>query len=207
MLYIVFRKVWKQLICCINFYFLFFLITKLSYLNKTIISRFVRREKEIAETKAEASETESMRYRQRAEHLQRDLDESKTALELEQQRTKGRMLTEDEHNELLEKVKKMKEFEELNKNLEKEAFEFDKKQKMFMEKVPIHSLCNIVFLLWSHTPQILLTHTALRTHSLTHSRVHAHACTHTHVHIFKINTNFHIKTSTNLLMLTIQNSS
>ena len=49
----------------------------------------MRREKEIAETKAEALETESMRYKQRAEHLQRDLDETKAALELEFERTKG----------------------------------------------------------------------------------------------------------------------
>jgi len=55
----------------------------------SFLRRFVRREKEIAETKVEALETESMRYRQRAEHLQRDLDETKAALELEFERTKG----------------------------------------------------------------------------------------------------------------------
>ena len=103
------------------------------------LSRFVRREKEIAETKAEASETESMRYRQRAEHLQRDLDETKAALELELQRTQGRMLTEEEHKDMVEKVKKAKEYEELNKNLEKQKVELLTKNKALTEKVCIHT--------------------------------------------------------------------
>ncbi|XP_057291201.1 nucleoprotein TPR-like isoform X3 [Hydractinia symbiolongicarpus] len=97
--------------------------------------RFVRREKEIAETKAEASETESMRYRQRAEHLQRDLDENKAALELELERTKGRMLTEEEHNDIMEKVKKGKEYEVLNKDLEQQKAEQVTKAKTLLEKV------------------------------------------------------------------------
>ena len=82
--------------------------------------RFVRREKEIAETKCEASESESMRYRQRAEHLQRDIDETKAALELELQRTQGRMLTELEYKDMMEKVKKCKEYEGLNRDLERQ---------------------------------------------------------------------------------------
>lgn len=97
--------------------------------------RFVRREKEIAETKAEASETESMRYRQRAEHLQRDLEETKQALELELERTKGLMLTEEEHKNFTEKVKKCKELEVLTKELEKQKMAEISKNKTFMEKV------------------------------------------------------------------------
>lgn len=96
--------------------------------------RFVRREKEISETKAEALETESMRYRQRAEHLQRDLEESKKALELEFERTKGRMLTEQEHKEVTEKVKKAKEYEVLNKELEKQKTIEINKSKILQEK-------------------------------------------------------------------------
>lgn len=95
----------------------------------------MRREKEIAETKAEASETESMRYRQRAEHLQRDLEETKKALELELQRTKGLMLTEEEHKSVMEKVKKCKEFEVLIKELEKQKTVEMSKSKSSLEKV------------------------------------------------------------------------
>ena len=97
--------------------------------------RFVRREKEISETKAEALETESMRYRQRAEHLQRDLDETKAALELEFERTKGRMLTEAEFKDINEKVKKAKEFEMLNKELEKQKNNEIAKGRSLLDKV------------------------------------------------------------------------
>ena len=95
----------------------------------------MRREKEISETKAEALETESMRYRQRAEHLQRDLDETKSALELEFERTKGRMLTEVEYKEMMEKVKKAKEYELLNKEMEKQKNIEMTKNKALLEKV------------------------------------------------------------------------
>ena len=100
--------------------------------------RFVRREKEIAETKAEASETESMRYRQRAEHLQRDLEETKQTLELEFERTKGLMLTKDEHKEIMEKIKKCKELEVLNKELEKQKASDTLKLKNLNEKVKMN---------------------------------------------------------------------
>ena len=98
-------------------------------------NRFVRREKEIAETKAEASETESMRYRQRAEHLQRDLEETKEALELELQRTQGKMLTEEEHKDMLEKLKKLKQLEGINSELEKQKSSLEDKLKNQAEKV------------------------------------------------------------------------
>ena len=110
---------------------LFFLVVFPYY----YLHRFVRREKEIAETKAEASETESMRYRQRAEHLQRDLEETKAALELELQRTQGKMLTEEEHKDMLEKLKKLKQLEGTNAELEKQKSSLEEKFKNQSEKV------------------------------------------------------------------------
>jgi len=96
--------------------------------------RFVRREKEISDTKAEASEVESMRYRQRAEHLQRDLDETKEALELELQRTQGKMLTEEEHNDMVEKLKKLNELEGINTDLVKQKEIQNEANKNLTEK-------------------------------------------------------------------------
>ena len=44
------------------------------------------------------------RYRPRAEYLQRDSDKTKAALELERQRTQGRVLTEEEYKEVSVKL-------------------------------------------------------------------------------------------------------
>ena len=68
-------------------------------------------------------------------HLQKKVKETKAALELELQRTKGRMLTEVEHQNLIEKVEQVKQFEEINDNLKNEVQEMDKKYKMLVEKV------------------------------------------------------------------------
>ncbi|XP_065676121.1 nucleoprotein TPR-like isoform X1 [Hydra vulgaris] len=97
--------------------------------------RFVRREKEIAETKAEACKTESMRFRQRAEHLQRDIDETKAALELEMKRTQGHMLSEEEYKDVMEKVNKVSEFEVLNNVLEKEKLNLISKNEQLRDQV------------------------------------------------------------------------
>ncbi|XP_065676170.1 nucleoprotein TPR-like isoform X2 [Hydra vulgaris] len=97
--------------------------------------RYVRRKKEIAETKAEACKTESMRFQQQAEHLQRDINQTKAALELEMKRTQGHMLSEEEYKDVMEKVNKVSEFEVLNNALEKEKLNLISKIEQLQDQV------------------------------------------------------------------------
>lgn len=48
--------------------------------------RFIRREKEIAETRFEVAQVESLRYRQRVEHLERELQELQDSLNAEREK-------------------------------------------------------------------------------------------------------------------------
>lgn len=50
------------------------------------IIRFVRREKEIAMTRCEASEEEALRHKHRAEHLNREMMDIQEALNAERER-------------------------------------------------------------------------------------------------------------------------
>ena len=79
-----------------------------------------------------------MRFRQRAEHLQRDIDETKAALELEMKRTQGRMLSEEEYKGVMEKVNKIAEFEVLNQELERNKLTLMTKNEQLQEQVSIH---------------------------------------------------------------------
>lgn len=54
------------------------------------VSRFVRREKEIAMTRCEASEEEALRHKQRTEHQNRELVELQEALNAERERMQVR---------------------------------------------------------------------------------------------------------------------
>ena len=87
--------------------------------------RFVRREKEISETKCELSQSESIRYQQRCEYLegqiqdlQKNISEQRTQSEVDSQ-------TAAQHAEVMEKVQKLNELTEANKILtsEKETTE------------------------------------------------------------------------------------
>lgn len=66
--------------------------------------RYVRREKEIAETKRELAESESSRYHQLSEHLQRQLDEARAELKEITEAAKLQSETATQHAEVLEKV-------------------------------------------------------------------------------------------------------
>lgn len=112
------------------------------FLLEPSANRFVRREKEIAETKREASESESLRYRQRADFLQRELDETIRALETERQRTQGRMLSEQEFADTMEKVRKFHELDVANKEHEKARSALTSQNKTLNDKVFRAVLCS-----------------------------------------------------------------
>ena len=66
--------------------------------------RFARREREIAETKRELAESESLRYSQRAELLGRRLREVETRLRESEDAAEAERQTASQHAEILAKV-------------------------------------------------------------------------------------------------------
>ncbi|KAB0395840.1 hypothetical protein E2I00_014646, partial [Balaenoptera physalus] len=94
------------------------------------ILRFIRREKEIAETRFEVAQVESLRYRQRVELLERELQELQDSLNAEREKVQVTAKTMAQHEELMKKTETMNVVMETNKILreEKERLEQDLQQ-------------------------------------------------------------------------------
>ncbi|KPP68462.1 nucleoprotein TPR-like [Scleropages formosus] len=94
------------------------------------ILRFVRREKEIAETRFEVAQVENLRHRQRVEHLERELKELQDTLNAERGKLQVTAKTLAQHEELMKKTDTMNVLVETNKMLreEKEKLEQELQQ-------------------------------------------------------------------------------
>ncbi|XP_069794284.1 translocated promoter region b, nuclear basket protein isoform X2 [Narcine bancroftii] len=94
------------------------------------ILRFVRREREIAETRFEVAQVEVLRYRQRMENLERELKEVQDSLNLEREKVQVTAKTLAQHDELMKKTETMNVLIETNKMLrdEKERLEQELQQ-------------------------------------------------------------------------------
>uniref|UniRef100_A0A8B9FRI6 Nucleoprotein TPR n=1 Tax=Amazona collaria TaxID=241587 RepID=A0A8B9FRI6_9PSIT len=94
------------------------------------ILRFIRREKEIAETRFEVAQVESLRYRQRVEHLERELQELQDSLNAEREKVQVTAKTIAQHEELMKKTETMNVLIETNKMLreDKERLEQELQQ-------------------------------------------------------------------------------
>ncbi|XP_055962594.1 nucleoprotein TPR [Sorex fumeus] len=94
------------------------------------ILRFIRREKEIAETRFEVAQVESLRFRQRVELLERELLELQESLSAEREKVQVTAKTMAQHEELMKKTETMNVVMETNKMLreEKERLEQDLQQ-------------------------------------------------------------------------------
>uniref|UniRef100_A0A3B4X1R9 Nucleoprotein TPR n=1 Tax=Seriola lalandi dorsalis TaxID=1841481 RepID=A0A3B4X1R9_SERLL len=84
------------------------------------ILRFVRREKEIAESRFEVAQGESLRYRLRVEHLERELKEVQDSLSAARERMQVTAKTLAQHDELMKKTETMSILMETNKMLREE---------------------------------------------------------------------------------------
>ncbi|XP_035380376.1 translocated promoter region b, nuclear basket protein isoform X2 [Electrophorus electricus] len=91
------------------------------------VLQFVRREKEIAESRFEVAQSESLRHRLRVEHLERELKELQDTLSAERERTQVTSRTLAQHDELMKKTETMNVLVETNKELR------DEKQKLEQE--------------------------------------------------------------------------
>uniref|UniRef100_A0A3B3ZHT3 Nucleoprotein TPR n=1 Tax=Periophthalmus magnuspinnatus TaxID=409849 RepID=A0A3B3ZHT3_9GOBI len=91
---------------------------------------FVRREKEIAESRFEVAQGESLRYQLRVEHLERELKEVQDSLSANRERMQVTAKTLAQHDELMKKTDTMSILMETNKMLREEK---DKIQQVLQQ--------------------------------------------------------------------------
>uniref|UniRef100_A0A672UKA4 Nucleoprotein TPR n=1 Tax=Strigops habroptila TaxID=2489341 RepID=A0A672UKA4_STRHB len=99
------------------------------------ILRFIRREKEIAETRFEVAQVESLRYRQRVEHLERELQELQDSLNAEREKVQVTAKTIAQHEELMKKTETMNVLIETNKMLREEKERLEQELQQIQAKV------------------------------------------------------------------------
>ncbi|NXA49130.1 TPR protein, partial [Nothocercus julius] len=99
------------------------------------ILRFIRREKEIAETRFEVAQVESLRYRQRVEHLERELQELQDSLNAEREKVQVTAKTIAQHEELMKKTETMNILIETNKMLREEKERLEQELQQMQAKV------------------------------------------------------------------------
>lgn len=99
------------------------------------ILRFIRREKEIAETRFEVAQVESLRYRQRVELLERELQELQDSLNVEREKVQVTAKTMAQHEELMKKTETMNVVMETNKMLREEKERLEQNLQQMQAKV------------------------------------------------------------------------
>ncbi|XP_039984449.1 translocated promoter region b, nuclear basket protein [Xiphias gladius] len=99
------------------------------------ILRFVRREKEIAESRFEVAQGESLRYRLRVEHLERELKEVQDSLSAARERMQVTAKTLAQHDELMKKTETMSILMETNKMLREEKDKIGQELQQTQAKV------------------------------------------------------------------------
>ncbi|KAK5623407.1 hypothetical protein CRENBAI_014854 [Crenichthys baileyi] len=99
------------------------------------IIRFVRREKEIAESRFEVAQGESLRHRLRVEHLERELKEVQDSLTAARERMQVTAKTLAQHDELMKKTETMNILVETNKMLREEKDKMEEELKQTQAKV------------------------------------------------------------------------
>ncbi|XP_036409824.1 nucleoprotein TPR isoform X2 [Megalops cyprinoides] len=99
------------------------------------ILRLVRREKEIAETQLEVAQVESLRYRQRVEHLEKELKDMQDSLNAEREKLQVTTKTLAQHDQLMKKTENMNVLVETNKMLREEKERLEQELQQTQAKV------------------------------------------------------------------------
>ncbi|XP_062858102.1 translocated promoter region b, nuclear basket protein isoform X2 [Trichomycterus rosablanca] len=99
------------------------------------ILKFVRREKEIAESRFEVALSESLRHRLRVEHLERELKDVQDSLSAERERMQVTAKTLAQHDELMKKTETMNVLMETNKMLREEKERLEQELQQSQAKV------------------------------------------------------------------------
>ncbi|XP_051989723.1 nucleoprotein TPR-like isoform X2 [Xyrauchen texanus] len=84
------------------------------------ILRFVRREKEIAETRLEVMQVETLRYKQRMEYLEREMKELQDSLTAEREKLQVTAKTMAQQEDMIKRMESMSALTETNKMLKNE---------------------------------------------------------------------------------------
>ncbi|XP_038056577.1 nucleoprotein TPR-like [Patiria miniata] len=99
------------------------------------VIKFLRREKEIAETRSELAQSETLRLKQRCEHLERQYEEAHRNLTGERERTQVMAQTTAKHQELLKKVETLNALTDSNRMLREEKDRLDQQVQQLEAKV------------------------------------------------------------------------
>uniref|UniRef100_A0A8B9HVZ0 Nucleoprotein TPR n=1 Tax=Astyanax mexicanus TaxID=7994 RepID=A0A8B9HVZ0_ASTMX len=99
------------------------------------ILRFVRREKEIAESRFEVAQGETLRHKLRVEHLERELKEVQQSLCAERERMQVTSKTLAQHDELMKKTETMNVLVETNKMLREEKEKMEQELQQAQAKI------------------------------------------------------------------------
>uniref|UniRef100_A0A674DEH9 Nucleoprotein TPR n=1 Tax=Salmo trutta TaxID=8032 RepID=A0A674DEH9_SALTR len=99
------------------------------------ILRFVRREKEIAETQFEVAEVETLRYKQQVEHQDRELKELQESLNAEREKVQLTAKTMAQHDEKMKRMENLNVLVETNKMLKEERERLDQELHQTQAKV------------------------------------------------------------------------
>lgn len=105
----------------------------------------MRKEKEIAETKSELLQSESVRCQQRLEYVEKQLKDTEEILEKEKLRTKSLPVDDAEHEEIMKKVARLAEVEEMNNVLNSEKQTLQNKLKQSEATVKFKVIFNSGF--------------------------------------------------------------
>uniref|UniRef100_A0A5S6LX37 Nucleoprotein TPR n=1 Tax=Xenopus tropicalis TaxID=8364 RepID=A0A5S6LX37_XENTR len=99
------------------------------------ILRFVRREKEIAEARFEVAQVECLRYRQRIEHMEREVHELQDSLNAEREKVQVTAKTMAQHEELMKKTETMNVLIESNRILREEKEKQEQELQQLQAKI------------------------------------------------------------------------
>ncbi|XP_077133726.1 nucleoprotein TPR isoform X3 [Ranitomeya variabilis] len=99
------------------------------------ILRFVRREKEIAETRFEVAQVECLRYRQRIEHMEKEINELQDSLNAEREKVQVTAKTMAQHDELMRKTETMNVLIETNRLLREDKEKLDHDLQQLQAKI------------------------------------------------------------------------
>uniref|UniRef100_A0A8C5I357 Nucleoprotein TPR n=1 Tax=Gouania willdenowi TaxID=441366 RepID=A0A8C5I357_GOUWI len=99
------------------------------------ILRFLRREKEVAESRFELAHGETLRYRLRVEHLERELKELQDSLSAARESMQVSAKTLAQHDELMKKTETMSILLESNKMLREEKDKLEQELQQTQAKV------------------------------------------------------------------------
>ncbi|XP_077991395.1 nucleoprotein TPR-like [Glandiceps talaboti] len=99
------------------------------------IIRFIRREKDIAEAKCEVAQAESIRHKQKCEHLEKQLEETHGNLQEERERSQVSAKAAAQHQDLMQKIETLNVLTDSNKLLREEKDKLEQEHQQLESKV------------------------------------------------------------------------